>query len=195
VVVTGGAKCLATNGIHQLSLACRLFDDFPTKVIADIRNDSINPRSADLSFLEGTAVFSFPTNKFISINFSNSSRVQLKSKLVFEFGYIEMVGTSVDVYRIPKDSFEVQVGKTKTFYSKKVLEDFNIFHETNGLDGMKEIYDSISLRKYQPDFAFGNKVTEALFVMLVANLECSKVTLPLSETLENKYWNHDWKIS
>ena len=59
ISVNGGAAGIVTNGIHYLDLAISIFNSSPKSVFSNLFSSSINPRSSDLDFWEGTAYFNF----------------------------------------------------------------------------------------------------------------------------------------
>lgn len=75
VVANGGAACLATNGLHWVDLAAALFQAAPRAVVSTAHDDRINPRSADLGFYGGSAVWDFDGGRELSLTFSNASSV------------------------------------------------------------------------------------------------------------------------
>ena len=76
VVASGGASCLVTNGIHWLDFAVELFGAEPDDVFACLRGDAINPRSPDLLYYGGSAVWRFEGGRELLVAFSNSSSVE-----------------------------------------------------------------------------------------------------------------------
>ena len=85
--VFGGAKCLATNGVHYLDLACQLWGN-PSRALGLVRNSPINPRGDHLLFLEGVVTAEFATAKYSTIAFSNGSHAPADVNVVFERGEI-----------------------------------------------------------------------------------------------------------
>jgi predicted dehydrogenase len=75
VFVQGGAACLVTNGIHLVDLAAQVFGRAPESVISSAIGELINPRSPELMFYGGTAVWSFGERKEATLCFSNLSSV------------------------------------------------------------------------------------------------------------------------
>ena len=88
LVVNGGAIGLVTNGIHYLDLACELFDAGPISVISTATGEAINPRSTDLGFYGGTAVFSFQHGREAVLSFSNRSSVGPSITIYYATGMV-----------------------------------------------------------------------------------------------------------
>jgi predicted dehydrogenase len=76
VVASGGASCLVTNGIHWLDFAVEMFGAEPEEVVACTRGDAINPRSPDLLYYGGSAVWRFAGDCELVMAFNNSSSVE-----------------------------------------------------------------------------------------------------------------------
>lgn len=87
LTVTGGAKCLATNGLHYIDLACSLFGK-PIDSNGYANSAPINPRGENLLFLEGVFVSNFQNNKSVVISFQNRSHSPAQLHTVFEKGEI-----------------------------------------------------------------------------------------------------------
>ena len=90
VIVEGGAACLATNGVHWIDFARELFGARPEFVISTARADNINPRSADLGFFEGTAVWGFSGGREAVISFTNLSSIALTTRVFYLNALVEM---------------------------------------------------------------------------------------------------------
>ncbi len=91
VVVHGGARGLVTNGIHIVELACAMFGEAPVRTISTARGEPINPRSPDLRFFGGTAVWTFPSGRELSMTLSLSSSLKETIDVYFRDGIIELV--------------------------------------------------------------------------------------------------------
>jgi predicted dehydrogenase len=78
---TGGARCLSTAGSHWVSLANEIFSSAPSQIIADANSDSINPRSENLSFIEGIFSFKYSEGKRLGICLTNKSAIEGKLEI------------------------------------------------------------------------------------------------------------------
>ncbi len=90
VVVDGGAQCLVTNGIHWIDFATELFGAGPERVISTAAGETINPRSPELLYFGGTAVWSFHEGREATISFSNRSSIALTARVYFPNAILEM---------------------------------------------------------------------------------------------------------
>lgn len=90
ITFDGGARCLVTNGIHYLDLACALLDEAPVRVVSDGVAQRINPRSPDLDLYEGTASWRFPSGARLAISFTNGSSVEERARLYFRDAVLDV---------------------------------------------------------------------------------------------------------
>jgi predicted dehydrogenase len=73
--INGGARCLSTSGSHWVSLASEIFGDNPISISGDGFNDYINPRSKNLSFIEGVFSFTYSQRRRLGICLTNKSSI------------------------------------------------------------------------------------------------------------------------
>ncbi len=73
--IHGGARGLVTNGIHYIDLASELFGRGPELVVSSAVGEPINPRSSELMYYGGTAVWSFGEGREAVFSFTNRSSV------------------------------------------------------------------------------------------------------------------------
>lgn len=195
VSVSGGAKCLATNGIHYIGLACMLFGQSPSAVASLIVEDFINPRSGHLKFLAGSAFFEFDSGRYLQICFTNNSHLQAQAVMNFQYGRIIFDSDLATVYLISPEN-RVRIDKpTRTFYPEVEVFKFKPFITDLGGDGTDMAYQSL---------VEGNKIsksnialvsTEALLAMMVANVTGERISIPLSTELLTKFGSREWWIS
>lgn len=88
VVIEGGAACLLTNGIHWIDFATHLFAAPPRQVISSAYGEPINPRSRELRFYGGTAVWGFDDRREAVISFSNRSSVRPQAEIYYRDGIV-----------------------------------------------------------------------------------------------------------
>ena len=89
VRVEGGAAGLVTNGVHFIDFAGELFDAAAEEVVSTARGEAINPRSPELHFYQGTAVWRFPGDREAVISFSNRSSLALTVRVVLRDAVVE----------------------------------------------------------------------------------------------------------
>jgi predicted dehydrogenase len=197
ILVSGGAKCLVTNGIHYIGLASKIFQSFPVNVFSSIENHPINPRSKDFVFAEGNSNWNYGNGKNLLISFSNNSHVQLAIEIIFQFGKMVIEEDSATVFCISEADREKIDKPVRTFYAREILETFEPYHFSNGLDGLGNLYAQIysSDDGCWKDFEHGFKATEAVIGMLISSETFSKVDLPLVPKVKEKYLSREWNIS
>jgi predicted dehydrogenase len=115
LVVEGGAACLVTNGIHWLDLAIDAFGAAPRRVAATGAGEPINPRSPDLRFYGGTAIWIFDDGREAVVTFTNRSSVALRAHLRYRHGVAEIDGDlNVSVRRRDPDAVRRWPAVTRT---------------------------------------------------------------------------------
>lgn len=197
ILVSGGAKCLVTNGIHYIGLASKIFQSFPINVVSSIEGHPINPRSKDFVFAEGNSHWNYGNGKNLSISFSNNSHVQLTISIIFKFGKMVIEEDLATVFCISDADREKIDKPVRTFYAREILETFEPYHFPNGLDGLGDLYAQIhgSDDGCWKDFEHGFKATEAVIGMLISSETCSKVHFPFAPHVTEKYASREWNIS
>ena len=104
VAVDGGAGCVVTNGIHWVDFATELFGSDPERVISMLGGEPINPRSPDLRYYGGSAVWEFGGGRAAMISFNNGSSIEPVARVYFrnavaELAYVDL-GTDVFINAI-----------------------------------------------------------------------------------------------
>jgi predicted dehydrogenase len=193
--VTGGAKCLVTNGIHYLALTIHLFEESPQFVWGKCKSSTINPRSKSFLFLEGTFNFDFGNMKFLNINFSNSSKIQAHFNIIFENGIGILDGDNLKILRNKIVNSTLDESPTRTHYPSEVLFDENPFKDGDGKDGMHKIYENILDSKHGDGFDNAYLTMKAIFLSLISN---EKNSMPLDYNYykaESSLSSKNWMIS
>ena len=195
ILVSGGAKCLVTNGIHYVGLALQIFGESPEEVIALTHNSEINPRSPKLLFLDGSSTWGFSENRYLNISFSNNSHLQLSAVLNYPTARLVIEGNHATLYQISKDVISKMDKPTRTFLATEKTNEFNAFIDNDGNDGTSNIYKNFLNGDGWDDFKHGEQATEAIFGMLISNQTGTKISLPLNRENITTYQNHEWNIS
>jgi len=194
--VTGGAKCIATNGIHYLDLANYLFLDSPIEVFSNLYNSEINPRNSKFLFLGGIATWKYPYNRYLNISFSNESRLSPTMEMIYEFGKGIIQGDRLELYKINEFSLNKFNSRTKTFYPLKKLIKGRAFTFSDGSDGQNLIYEKFAKNKDSNDnFEHSFKTSLDFFGALVSDSRAKKLVLPLKLSKLSKEYNSNWGIS
>lgn len=197
IVVDGGAKCLVTNGIHYVGLAMKLFKFVPLSVISSLHNSFVNPRQSHFQFIEGTSAWTFPENRFLTINFVNSSHLQISIKIVFAFGKLLIEGNEATLFAISDEDKALIDKPSRTYHARKLIEKFELFDLDSRVDPLDLIYQNIcdNDSSLWLDFRHGFDTTEAILAMLISQEEKARIDLPLALNLVEKYKTHEWHIS
>ena len=197
LAVHGGAQCLVTNGIHFLDLACALFGETPESVWAEARDDRINPRSPELGFWAGTAVWSFSKGRTASISLTNGSSVSSAMHVYGPTGRIDLHSPSSldrpvtvgsrDQSEIARDPRVTRVGdlaKQTTFWSGLEPQRDPTERQFDELEGSEAL-------TYSPETAAA--VMEALLATLASAVEGRRVSLPLTD--DDPMRTRTWPVS
>ena len=197
ILVSGGAKCLVTNGIHYIGLASKIFQSHPVNVVSSIENHSINPRSVNYVFAEGNSNWSYGNGKNLSISFSNNSHIQLSISIICKYGKIIIEENLATVFCISEEDHKKIDKPTRTFYPREIIDTFDPYHFLNGLDGLGSLYAQIQFLEEDvwDNSEDGYRATEAIIGMLISSETCSKVDLPLVPKVKEKYLSREWNIS
>lgn len=192
ISVSGGANCISTNGIHYLDFFMTLLKTFPESVMADLRNDQINPRNRDLSFFGGVATWKLKNGVSVTLDFSNSSYSQPRILIFFERGLINIYSESMKVFsnndmRQVKD---LPITRTKVFDQE--LETLNL-EDAAYLDGIANLYSMICSSDSVPKFDDQIESTRQILLACISSKLERKVYA--EETFSEEVFMHDWKIS
>jgi predicted dehydrogenase len=91
MTVTGGAKCLATTGVHWIDYFFEFSENEEFTVNAKINIEQINPRSPELSFLEG--FINLSKNKCsLNISFTNESYADSNIEIYWKSFKVQISG-------------------------------------------------------------------------------------------------------
>ena len=89
--ITGGARCMSTAGSHYIHLARNLLKSDPLQVMALLDQEKINPRSADLEYIDGVIAIKMESNARVSLSYSNKSSIEGEFQILWRdaHGYID----------------------------------------------------------------------------------------------------------
>jgi predicted dehydrogenase len=194
LVVTGGAACGVTNGIHWLDLASELFGAEPRSVVADLRSRPINPRSPDLGFYGGTAVWDFGGDRSLTLSLSNDSSVAMEARLYMRDAVAELdENLRARLRRRPGDT-GTDRPVTRTGAAQEVLFE-GVLPGTRGYrEGIRLALETV--RSDSPPVcpaAVGAAAVSGCVGALVASREKRRIPLPIDP---NGAWGREaWPIS
>lgn len=195
IVVFGGAKCVATVGVHYLALANLIFDDKPKKVSSNLKSNLINPRNIDFKYYEGCANWEYTNDRYLSINFFNSSQVSLRYEILFQRAVIEYSGGTIQIKAVADADQEKLSKPNLTSVPTKLL----VLESESDLLGrkneMEKLYSKImSGSDLKLEFEFDMGVSWALLAALQSNYSNQNLKLPF-ESLKELDYEHKWMIS
>ncbi|CAN2170019.1 Oxidoreductase, N-terminal [Candidatus Nanopelagicaceae bacterium] len=147
MTVSGGAKCLATTGIHWIDYFLQFSKVTKYDIQSRILTDWINPRSKDLAFLEGFIHLSSEKNS-VNLVFTNHSYSDASVELFWETFKIQI---SEGKFRVLESQnlniAELPITRTQPF-------DKLIYESDFGLTGLDNLYDSFLESKESMDCLF-----------------------------------------
>jgi len=192
ISVSGGANCISTNGIHYLDFFMTLLKTFPESVMADIRNDQINPRNRDLSFFGGVATWRLKNGVSVTIDFSSSSYSQPRILIFFERGLIDIYSESMKVFsnNEMRQMKNLPITRTKVFDQE--LETLNLA-DPGYLDGITILYSKIC--SGDSDLKFDDQIEGTKQILLACISSKLERKVYADETFSEELLMHDWKIS
>jgi predicted dehydrogenase len=195
VVLHGGARCLVTNGIHYLDMVSGLLRSSPSRVTATAVGDPINPRSPDLSFYGGTAVWTYPGGQELVMALNNASSVAERMHLYHRDGVIDLspagwaqvrLRRAEDVARFPSI--------TRTGPADVVVHDGPVPGLLDPPDPTVRLLDELEgggPQRLTPEEALA--AVEACVGALAAGQSGAAVTLPLDR--DGASWRATWPMS
>jgi predicted dehydrogenase len=186
ISIVGGAKCISTNGIHWIDFGNQLIRSDWDKINASLTSQLINPRSKDLSFLEGFTNITYKNNSILNVNFTNSSYMDAQITIVWKNAKGLIVNGFLTVYEAESEIPLDQPVTRSALFTKK------IFETPFSVDGFNNLYAQIDETK-------GLVMENALEAneLLMLSLISSETTSQLrpDKPLPQELVDFDWKIS
>jgi predicted dehydrogenase len=195
VVVTGGAVCLLTNGIHWVDFATELFAGPPRQVLSTACGDAINPRSPDLLLYGGTAVWDFDRRREAVISFNNRSSVELRARVYYRDAVAEIDSDlTVAVRRRDPAVVRRYPGVTRTGSAGELLFEGALPGVLAWSDGVRMALTQLVRGEAAAcPGSVGAAAVAACAGALAAVREGRVVELPIAPT--SAWWDEPWPIS
>jgi hypothetical protein len=179
-VLSGGAKCLSTTGIHWLDFFLNEQSTEIVHVNGDFSNDAKNPRSQDLVYLSGFLYLRLQDSSKFVMSFTNHSYSSDIIQIYWRNHRATIIGGFISIF---ENEAERELPLTRTNNFGKV-----VFEGRIKGDGMLNLH-----RKFQEDRACMDKLTRANLVLLSALKESASNN---SEVINDESVDsHDWRIS
>lgn len=195
LVVTGGAACLVTNGIHWLDLAGELFGSAPRSVVGTVQGQPINPRSPDLEIYGGTAIWEFGDGREAAMALSNQSSLALEARVYLRDGVAELDGDlNVRLRRRDPEAVTRFPAITRTGSADEVLFEGVLPGTLGYLDGIRRAIEEVRFGTVPicPG-ELGASAVSGCVGALVASRELRRVSLPLDPS--GAWGRERWPIS
>lgn len=181
VTVTGGARCIATNGIHYLDLATVLFGSSPVSVTADLESQNINPRHESLAFYEGSVNYNYAGGKRFNCIFLNQSAVTENVRFYWRDAEGEMMPNGDFALRLRNpEEIATYPAVTRTGYAQNEVFRGNLWLTPEGKTGMTALYETVKAGKVVGDT--GSRTAEDLLAALHASELGERLALPVDES-------------
>ena len=193
--IFGGAKCIATNGVHYIALANKLFSNRPIEVGGYMHSDPINPRKIDLKYYEGGVFWRYPEKRQLCINFSNSSQVNLKIEILYRHAKAEIYDNTFKLTKITDTEIENLIKPSVTRYPTEIVFEGEAYVDKIHNNGTAELYNLLQEKDSCDAIDYGFGATEDLIYSLIANRERKQINLPLRNTTKFFYYKVKWNIS
>ena len=113
-VLSGGAKCLSTTGIHWLDLFYEFSDTEPELISGDFISDAVNPRGEHLAYLSGFLYCRNQDNSKFIMSFTNSSFSSERIDIYWRNHKGEIVNDKIRVYENEAQK-SLPINRTNTF--------------------------------------------------------------------------------
>ncbi len=195
IYVHGGAKCVATIGIHYIALANKIFQSRPIFVNSYLKSDDINPRSHELSYLEGNSNWVYPKSKYLSVSFSNSSQIEFSCSILYKRAEIILGGGNITIKTIPRQLFINLDKPTKTLPATEVVLQKSITSKDSENKPFDILYREFNIENLGPLFDEGFGATEDLLFALLASELNTTLSLPFDYSAMGRLVEKKWNIS
>jgi hypothetical protein len=193
--IFGGAKCVATNGIHYIALASKLFASRPRETGGYLHSELINPRNLSFKFYEGVADWQYPENRQLVVNFSNQSKINLKIEILFKYSKAEIYENTFTLTKLDETEIDNLHKPSITKYPTSLIYNGTAYEKNFESPETAEIYQRIldDSSHHVEDFGFG--ATEDLIAAIISNQEKRRIELPIKNTIKIRYSKRKWGIS
>ncbi len=194
VVVSGGALCLVTNGIHYIDLASELFGTRPQSVVSTAVPAPINPRSPSLMYYGGSAVWSFGGGREAVISFTNQGSLRASVSVYFPHAVAELRPTLEVTVRRRPDGEVRGLPITRSGLPVETPFEGSLPSIRSGIEATQAVLDEIEagrVRTFTPVAALD--AVEACIAALVAGRTGRSVNLPISP--DSPDGQEEWPIS
>ena len=195
IVIHGGASGLVTNGIHYIDIACQIFEREPQSVVSTASGTRINPRSPELMFYGGTAVWSFGKGIEATMSFSNHSSIFRTFVIYYRDAVIEVSRRwDLDIRRRSQEELDRFPAITRTGVATNVVQDIPPISLYSADERTKMLIDEIDSGSFlicPPQVALQS--LGACIGALAAGENRSRVELPINP--DSHIGRTEWPIS
>ena len=195
IIVYGGAKCIATIGIHYVALANYLFKNRPSAVSAVLRSHEINPRNKSLVYLEGSAQWIYPNDQYLSLNFSNTSQIDPKCIILYSNAEISIYNQTLVLKKISNKDLQTLNKPTKTASASETILEISINTHEDIMSSINNVFDSLARTEVSIESQWGFAATYDLLSALVSSELQRVIKLPIENDSLEFLYQKKWRIS
>jgi len=195
IIIYGGAKCIATIGIHYVALANYLFKNRPSAVSAVLRSHEINPRNKNLVYLEGGAQWIYPNDQYLSLNFSNTSQLDFKCIIVYSNAEITIHNQNLVLKKISNQDLQTLNKPTRTASASETVLEISINSQEDFMKSINNVFDSLAKTEPSIESELGFAATYDLLSALASSELQRVIKLPLENDSLEFLYQKKWRIS
>lgn len=195
IIIYGGAKCIATIGIHYVALANYLFKNRPSAVSAVLRSHEINPRNKNLVYLEGGAQWIYPNDQYLSLNFSNTSQLDFKCVILYSNAEVNIHNQNLVLKKISSQDLQTLNKPTKTASASETILAISINSHEDFMRSLNNVFDSLAKPELSIESQWGFAATYDLLSALASSELQRVIELPIENNSLEVLYQKKWGIS
>ena len=168
----GGARCISTAGSHVIHLAHQLLGKDFEKISGNFGDNRINPRNAELSYLDGTLNMTFSGGRYLNISYTNLSSIEGRIEIYWRDAFGILDGDKLEI--TSRDPLR-QFASTVTRYGRPDVDVFNgvlPLGEDETSSQLEGLYKAVVLEKFENlwnTFALHCNSNRTLLLSLISN--------------------------
>jgi hypothetical protein len=189
--ITGGARCLSTAGSHWVSLVNQIYESDPVYLVSDASSHLINPRSSNLSYIDGVFSFMYSENRRLGINLSNFSSIEGRFEIYWRDAIGELSSENLKIFARSKSLKSDKI----TFYGQasELIFDENIIDNDNRFKNLYNSFEKLDTNQFFSILDQHLNVNKAILLSLIASEQKRKIEF--TEKIEEDFYCKKYGIS
>jgi predicted dehydrogenase len=189
--ITGGARCLSTAGSHWVSLVNQIYESDPIYLVSDASNHLINPRSPNLSYVDGVFSFMYSENRRLGINLSNFSSIEGRFEIYWRDAIGELNSENLKIFARSKNMKSDKI----TLYGQASEPIFheNIIDIDNRFKNLYSSFEKLDASQFPSILDQHLNVNKAILLSLIASEQKRKINF--TEKIEEDFYCKKYGIS